>query len=85
MFNDSRILVPTLRVGTQRFDAPASQEALTNVVLWTCAIDGRCVLAVRSHAERGNENFAVRLPPLDVPVFNDEYGGLSLEPYASGN
>ena len=53
------ILVPTLRVGTQALDAPASEEVLTNVVIWTCAVGRRSVPIVRSHAEHGNEDFAV--------------------------
>ena len=57
----SRILVPMLRVGTQAIDAPASQEVLTYVVIWTCAVGRRSVPTVRSHAERGNEDFAALL------------------------
>jgi hypothetical protein len=57
----SGILVPTLCVGTEFFDAPASWEVLP-VLFFGYRTAGRpSVLTVRCPAEHGNENFATTL------------------------
>lgn len=53
------ILLPTLRVGEQLLNVPASREVLTGVLPWTCDTGRWSVRAVRPHAERGNEDFVV--------------------------